>query len=137
MIGILIVTHGNLGDALISGAAHVLGKPLERVRALPVNVHDNPDTLLDSARSLAHEVDAGRGVLLLSDICGGTPCNVVTRLVAPGRIEAVSGVSLPMLVRVLTYRDRSLAQVVEKALSGGTEGVLRLNGEPTRAANGN
>ena len=137
MIGILIVTHGNLGDALIGGAIHVMGKPLERVRALTVNVDDNPDILLLRARTLARELDAGQGVLLLSDICGGTPCNVVSRLVAPGRIEAVSGVSLPMLVRALTYRDRSLTQVVEKALSGGTEGVLRLNGEPTRAANGN
>ena len=134
MIGILIVTNGNLGDALIDAATQVLGKPLERVRSLPVNVDDNPDTLLERARSLAHEIDAGQGVLLLSDICGSTPCNIVTRLVAFGKIEAVSGVSLPMLVRTLTYRDRPLAQVVDKALSGGTEGVLRINGEPTRAA---
>ena len=134
MIGILIVTNGNLGDALIDAAAQVLGKPLERVRSLPVNVDDNPDTLLERARSLALEIDAGQGVLLLSDICGSTPCNIVTRLVASGKIEAVSGVSLPMLVRALTYRDRPLAQVVDKALSGGTEGVLRINGEPTRAA---
>ena len=65
MIGILIVTNGNLGDALIDAAAQVLGKPLERVRSLPVNVDDNPDTLLERARSLAHEIDAGQGVLLL------------------------------------------------------------------------
>ena len=85
------------------------------------------------AHRLANEVDQGQGVLVLSDICGGTPSNVVNRLVVPGRIEAVCGASLPMLVRVLTYRNRPLAEVVEKALSGGTEGVLRLSGETANA----
>ncbi|MSQ50721.1 MAG: PTS sugar transporter subunit IIA [Betaproteobacteria bacterium] len=133
MIGILIVTHGSLGDALIGAATHVLGKPLEGLHALPVDGNEDPDTLLARARRLAGEIDMGQGVLLLSDICGGTPCNIVTRLVAPGNIEAVSGVSLPMLVRALTYRDRPLAEVVDKALSGGTEGVLRLSGEAAHA----
>jgi PTS system ascorbate-specific IIA component len=134
MIGILIVTHGSLGEALISGAAHVLGRPLEHVRAIPVTCNDDPDILMAQARRLADDVNRGQGVLVLSDICGGTPSNVVNRLVVPGRIEAVCGASLPMLVRVLTYRDRPLAEVVEKALSGGTEGVLRLSGETANAS---
>lgn len=133
MIGILIVTHGSLGDALISGAAHVLGRSLEHVRTIPVTCNDDPDVLMALAHRLANEVDQGQGVLVLSDICGGTPSNVVNRLVVPGRIEAVCGASLPMLVRVLTYRNRPLAEVVEKALSGGTEGVLRLSGETANA----
>lgn len=134
MIGIVIVTHGSLGEALISGAAHVLGRAPEHVRAIAVGCNEDPDSLMARVRSLAREVDRGDGVLVLSDICGGTPCNVVTRLVAPEKIEAVSGASLPMLVRVLTYRNRPLAEVVDKALSGGTEGVLRLSGETTNAA---
>jgi PTS system ascorbate-specific IIA component len=133
MIGILIVTHGSLGEALISGATHVLGRPLEHVRSIPVTCNDDPDTLMARALNLVNEIDSGQGVLVLSDICGGTPSNVVNRLVIPGKVEAVSGASLPMLVRVLTYKDRPLAEVVDKALSGGTEGVLRLCGETANA----
>ena len=137
MIGILIVTHGSLGDALISGASHVLGKPLERVRALRVSIADEPETLLAQARALAGEVDGGKGVLVLTDICGGTPSNIATLLAVPGRVEAVCGASLPMLVRALTYRDQALAQVVEKALSGGYEGVCKLSGDKANAAGRN
>lgn len=133
MIGILIVTHGKLGDALIGAATHIVGKPLVRVRSLSVDALDDPEALLSVARGLAGELNEGDGVLVLSDICGGTPCNVVTRLAAQGQIEAVSGVSLPMLVRALTYRDRPLAEVVAKALIGGTEGVIRLSGDADHA----
>jgi PTS system ascorbate-specific IIA component len=57
---------------------------------------------------------------------GGTPSNMASKLVAPGKVEAVAGVSLPMVIRVLNYRDRDLATIVTKAISGGCEGVLRV-----------
>jgi PTS system ascorbate-specific IIA component len=57
---------------------------------------------------------------------GGTPSNLAAKLVVPGKIEAVAGVSLPMLIRVLTYRDRDLQTIVTKAISGGCEGVIRV-----------
>ncbi|MFM9972666.1 MAG: PTS sugar transporter subunit IIA [Burkholderiales bacterium] len=135
MIGILLVTHGELGEALINAAVHVIGKPIPQVRALSVAASDTPDMLLARAKALLAELQLGDGVLVLSDICGGTPCNVVTRLISPGNVEAISGVSLPMLVRALTYRDKSLAQVVDKALSGGAEGVLHLSGISSDATN--
>jgi PTS system mannose-specific IIA component len=134
MVGILIITHGSLGEALIGGAAHVLGKPLEQVRALPVSIADDPEALLREARALLRELDRGQGVLVLADICGGTPSNIATRLGVPGKVAAVCGANLPMLVRALTYRDKALAQVVEKALSGGAEGVFQLCGEKANAA---
>ena len=134
MIGILIVTHGGLGGALIGGATHVLGKPLEQIRALPVSIADEPEALIAQARALLGEIESGQGVLVLSDICGGTPSNIATRLCVPGKVAAVCGANLPMLVRALTYRDQALVQVVEKALSGGNEGVFQLSGEKANAA---
>ena len=133
MIGILIIAHGSLGDALISGASHVLGKPLDQVRALRVSVADEPEALLAHARGMLRELESGQGVLVLSDICGGTPSNIATRLGIPGQVEAVCGANLPMLVRALTYRDQSLARVVDKALSGGNEGVFQLCGDKANA----
>jgi len=82
--------------------------------------------LLPQARTLIKELDCGEGVLILSDMYGGTPSNIAAKLVTPGKIEAVAGVSLPMLIRVLTYRDRDLQTIVTKAISGGCEGVMRV-----------
>jgi PTS system ascorbate-specific IIA component len=126
MIGILIITHGTLGESLIHCASHVLNKRPPRLKQLGVTAQDDPTLLLPQARTLAKELDDGSGVLILSDMYGGTPSNLASKLVAPGKIEAVAGVSLPMLIRVLTYRDRDLQTIVTKAISGGCEGVLRV-----------
>jgi PTS system ascorbate-specific IIA component len=126
MIGILIVAHGALGECLIHCASHVMGRRPLRLRQLGVTVNDDPETLLPHARELLHDLDDGGGVLVLSDICGATPCNIASRLIDAGRVELISGVSLPMLVRALTYRDEPLASVVEKAMVGGANGVMHL-----------
>ncbi|MCU0804539.1 MAG: PTS sugar transporter subunit IIA [Burkholderiales bacterium] len=126
MIGILIVSHGAFGEALIHCASHVLGKRPLRVRQIGVTVHDDPDLILPQAQELARALDDGSGVLVLTDILGATPANIATRLLAPGRVEGLSGVSLPMLVRALTYREQPLDVVVQKAMSGGRDGVVRL-----------
>jgi PTS system mannose-specific IIA component len=126
MIGILIITHGTLGESLIHCASHVLNKRPLRLKQLGVTAQDDPMLLLPQARTLIKELDAGEGVLILSDMYGGTPSNIAAKLVTPGKIEAVAGVSLPMLIRVLTYRDRDLQTIVTKAISGGCEGVMRV-----------
>ena len=126
MIGILIITHGTLGESLIHCASHVLNKRPPRLQQLGVTAQDDPALLLPRARALVKELDAGEGVLILTDIYGGTPSNMASRLLIPGKVEAVAGVSLPMLIRVLTYRDRDLPTIVTKAISGGCEGVLRV-----------
>ena len=105
MIGILIVAHGTLGESLIHCASHVLNKRPARLRQLGVTAQDDPLLLLPQARSLVKELDDGSGVLILSDMYGGSPSNIAAKLLVPGRIEGVAGVNLPMLIRVLTYRD--------------------------------
>jgi len=126
MIGILIITHGTLGESLIHCASHVLNKRPPRLKQLGVTAQDDPALLLPQARALVKELEDGAGLLILSDMYGGTPSNLAAKLVIPGKIEAVAGVSLPMLIRVLTYRDRDLQTIVTKAISGGCEGVIRV-----------
>ena len=126
MIGILIIAHGTLGESLIHCASHVLNKRPPQVQQLGVTAQDDPLLLLPRARSLLKDVDDGSGVLILSDMYGGTPSNMGEKLLIPGKVEGIAGVSLPMLIRALTYRDKSLDVMVTKAVSGGCEGVLRL-----------
>ena len=66
-------------------------------------------------------------MLVLTDMIGATPSNIAVRLASPGKVEVVGGVSLPMLIRALTYRAQPLAEVVDKAISGGREGVMHLS----------
>ena len=126
MIGILIISHGDLGNSLINCANHVMGKRPEHLMHLGVTIQDDPDVIILNALELLKQLDCGDGVLILSDICGATPCNIATELVNPGRVECLSGVNLSMLIRALTYRNVSLELSVEKALSGGKEGVMRI-----------
>jgi mannose PTS system EIIA component len=126
MIGLLIVAHGTLGESLIHCASHVMGKRPLFLRQLGVTVHDDPDAILPQGRDLVRFVDQGDGVLILTDIFGATPSNIACRLLEPGRVEGISGVSLPMLIKALSYRELPLAELTEKTLSGAQEGVVHM-----------
>jgi len=137
MIGILIITHGTLGESLIHCASHVLNKRPPRLKQLGITAQEDPFNVLPQARALIKGLDDGDGVLILSDIYGGSPANIAAKLIVPGRVEGVAGVNLPMLIRVLTYRDRTLQTAVVKAVSGGCDGVVRIPGlVVTHAATG-
>jgi PTS system ascorbate-specific IIA component len=129
MIGVLIVTHGEIGTALLHSASQILGSPPPQVATLSVWRQDDPDDLILRAQELLAGVDDGEGVLVLTDIFGATPGNVVSRLLQDGRIEGVSGVSLPMLLRVLSKRKGPLSAAVQRAMSGGAEGVVHMNSD--------
>jgi mannose PTS system EIIA component len=130
MIGILIIAHGSLGESLIECATHVLGARPPMLEQLDVSRRaDDPADLLETAQNMVRSLDGGDGVLVLSDIFGATPCNTATRLLNPGKVEGVAGVNLPMLMRLLTYRNEPLEKALEKALSGGREGVLRVTAQ--------
>ena len=126
MIGILIIAHDDLGDSLIRCASHVLNKTPPGVTALGVAATDDPALLLPRALNLVRALDHGSGVLVLTDMFGGSPSNIASKIVMPGKVEAVCGINLPMLIRVLTYRERDLQTIVTKAVSGGCEGVMRV-----------
>jgi mannose PTS system EIIA component len=131
MIGVLLVTHGEIGTALLGSASQILGGAPAQVVTLSVWRQDDPDDLVLRARELLEQIDSGDGVLVLTDIFGATPGNVVSRLLQDDHIEGVSGVSLPMLLRVLTGRMKqgNLAAAVQRALSGGAEGVVHMNSD--------
>lgn len=129
MIGILIITHGEFGKSLMDCAVHMLGSIPPQIASLAISSKDDPSKVLPLAKELLDRVNTGEGVLVLSDMYGATPCNIVTKILQPGAIEGVAGVNLPMLVRVMTYRHESLPVLVEKAVSGGREGVVSFDRE--------
>jgi mannose PTS system EIIA component len=133
MIGILIVSHGAFGESLIHSASHVLGKRPTYLRQVGVTVHDDPDEILPVAQDLIRFLDQGRGVLVMTDIYGATPSNIGARLLEPGRVEGISGVNLPMLIKALTHREEcTLEELAGKAISGAAKGIVRM--EHSRSA---
>ena len=126
MIGIFLVTHGTLGEALIQCACHVLNKRPPQIVQLGLSAQDDPLDILPQARQMLNWADSGYGVLVMTDIFGATPGNVAAKLIEPGRVEAVAGVNLPMLLRVLTYRERDMDTLLKRAVPGGCEGVLHI-----------
>jgi PTS system ascorbate-specific IIA component len=126
MIGILLVTHGTLGEALLQNVCHILSKRPPLLAQLGVAAQDDPLDILPLAQHHLRQVDGGAGVLVMTDIFGATPANVAMKLLEPGKVEGVSGISLPMLLRALTYREKGLETMVNKAISGARDGALNM-----------
>ena len=128
MIGILILAQRDIGKGLIAAVEHVLGRTPEGVEAVPVNYDQPPEQLGQMVRDYVRHLDRGQGVLILADIYGATHTNVACQSVSKGHVELVAGVSLPMLIRVLNYRDVGLPRLVEKAMSA--DGVVCASAGP-------
>ncbi len=126
MIGILLITHAPLGKAFLEAATHVFRSPPERVESLDVIADQDPDEVRRLAREAIARIDEGTGVLVLTDVLGATPCNCTLQLCVPGQVEVIAGVSLPMLLRAISYRHNTLDMAAEMALAGGQKGVCRV-----------
>lgn len=129
MIPLFIVAHGNLGESLIQCAAHVLGHTPDALESINLSASEDPNEMLALAQARLEAANQSEGLLLLTDIYGATPCNTVCRLLEPGRVEAVAGVNLPMLLKALTYRGLPLEALKSKAVEGGMGGVVSVDME--------
>jgi PTS system mannose-specific IIA component len=127
MVGILLLTHAPLGNAFIEAASHVFrGRP-ERLESVDVWADQDPAEVRALAQAAIGRIDDGSGVLVITDVMGGTPSNCTLGLCQPGHIEVIAGISLPMLLRAITYRNDTIDVVVEMALAGGQSGVVRVD----------
>lgn len=124
-VGLLLVTHNQIGADLLATATSMLGMCPLATEVLPVSQNSDPRALLAKARQLVQILDQGEGVLVLTDIYGSTPSNIACGLLDGAHpVRAVAGLNLPMLIRVLNYPRLSLSEIADKALSGGKDGVL-------------
>ncbi|MFC3109239.1 PTS sugar transporter subunit IIA [Undibacterium arcticum] len=127
MVGILLLTHAPLGQAFIAATQHVFRGQPERLEAIDVVADQSPAEVNQLAAEAITRLDDGSGVLVITDVKGGTPSNCCNTLAEAGRIEVIAGISLPMLLRALTYRQDTLDVVVEMALAGGQNGAVRVD----------
>ncbi len=126
MIGLLLSTHETLGESLLQCACHVLNKRPEQLLQLGVAAGDDPNDLLPLARQMLKLVDSGEGVLVMTDIYGASPANLAGKLLQPGKVEGLAGISLPMLLRAIGYRDKGMETLLMRATGGGRDGVINM-----------
>jgi len=127
-IGVLIISHGQLGQAMLDISVKTLSVCPLATKVLDVSFECDPDILAEKARKMVLELDSGDGVLILTDLCGATPSNIASRLVRISRVMVVAGINLPMLIRVLNYPELSLEEMAERAVDGGRQGIMLLPG---------
>jgi PTS system ascorbate-specific IIA component len=124
-IGLLIITHEDIGKQMITAAKVTLNDQLPlKCETLSVHPDCNPDDVSLQANTLIDSLDSGSGVLVLTDIYGSTPSNIANRCDQSPNIKVVAGLNLPMLFRILNYAQLELNEIVDKALSGGHDGIF-------------
>jgi PTS system ascorbate-specific IIA component len=128
MISILLITHGELGKSLIECATHVLGdKPLF-LESLSIENDCTHESMFRQISERINLLDQGDGVLILTDIFGATPCNIITKIIKPGKVSAIAGVNLSMLIRTINYRNESFDSLISKAIQGAQDGIIHIQG---------
>jgi PTS system ascorbate-specific IIA component len=122
--GLLLITHGNLGREILDTVTAILGYCPLATETITVPNDCDPDAVLATAVTACAILDQGSGVLVLTDLYGSTPSNIAGRLVNSCNASAVSGVNVPMLLRIMNYPDSQHEKLVEIAASGARNGVF-------------
>lgn len=123
-VGILLVTHGKLGDVLLECMRDMLGELPLAADVLEVRRVQSPEWLIAQGRKQIERLNSGDGVLLLTDAFGSTPSNIANKLAVIHGSPVVSGVNLPMLVRAFNYPRASLDEMAKIAVEGGQRGII-------------
>lgn len=129
MIGILVVTHSRLGDALIEAARFIIGAESEAVVAVSIDLNQNVDRLRQKIADSLRQVRTGDGVLILTDMFGGTPSNLSYSFLEEGRVEVLSGVNLPLLIKAINARGKlKLGELATELEAYGKKSISLASG---------
>jgi PTS system mannose-specific IIA component len=119
MIGLVIVTHGNLAREFVSALEHVVG-PQQQTATISIAPNDDMEERRNAILAAAKKVESGDGVVILTDMFGGTPSNLAISVMEAGSVEVIAGVNLPMLVKLARIREEvALADALKQAQEAG------------------
>ncbi|WP_027184964.1 PTS sugar transporter subunit IIA [Desulfovibrio inopinatus] len=130
-VGVVIVTHTDYGARLLKAAEFIIGAQ-DACRSVSVDMTHEVDKILVAMKTAIKETDTGAGVLILTDMFGGTPTNLSLSLLGEGNLEVLTGVNLPMLIKILTSRQKPLQTLASEAKIAGCQGIV-VAGEVLRS----
>lgn len=123
MIGTLVVTHGHLAQELVAAAEMIVGE-ISHIRAVSIGWHDDVNDARKEIEREILEIDQGSGVLILTDMFGGTPSNIAFSFHEPGKVDVVTGVNLPMIIKIAGQQEGdALAGLAQAVLEQGRSNV--------------
>ena len=123
MVGVLVVTHGNLARELVQAARRIVGEVRE-LQALAIDWDDEVAAAGSAIQEAVKEIDQGHGVLILTDMFGGTPTNISLSFLREGKVEIITGVNLPMLIKFCNLRERDdLRAVADRIKEQGQKSI--------------
>ncbi|MBC2710623.1 MAG: PTS fructose transporter subunit IIA [Desulfosarcina sp.] len=129
MIGVLVVTHCRLGDALLEAADFILGERPEAMTAVSIDLNENADKLRNKIADGIKQLKNDDGILILTDMFGGTPSNLSYSFLEEGRIEVISGVNLPILIRAASARkNQTLSELAANLEAFGKKSISLASG---------
>ena len=126
MIGILLVTHGNIGKSLLNCATHILDSSPSSVDCLPINSNKNLENYSNIISKKIKDLDTGHGVLIMTDIYGATPCNLLNKFTKKNEVAVVTGVNLPMLIEAISERKDNLNFLVNDSIDCAIRNIKKL-----------
>ena len=119
MIGIVIVTHGRLAVELLAAVRHIVG-PQSHIETVCIGPNDEVEERQSEISASIKRVDLGKGVVLVTDMFGGTPCNLALTHLKKGKVEVLAGANLPSLIKLISLRTTlSLEKAVREAIEAG------------------
>lgn len=119
MIGMVLVTHGRLAEEFVAATEHVVGEQQD-IRAICIGPDDDMEQRREDIVKAVEQVDSGSGVVVLTDMFGGTPSNLAISMLDRGNVEVIAGINLPMLIKLASVRkSKSLEEAVEEAQAAG------------------
>ena len=122
--GLLLITHGRLGQDMLDTVTMIMCQCPLQIKTLSCTKDCDPDHGFAAACTACEELDQGQGVLILTDLYGSTPSNIAARLLERYNVRVVSGISVPMLLRILNYPDADINRLAEIAVEGAHNGVV-------------
>jgi len=124
-IGVLLITQTRIGTVLLKAAKQTYRHLPLTVKTCCIDIHTNPDNVVLKLKETIKDLDQGDGVLVLTDLYGSTPSNIAHQLIqhCQCKLKVIAGLNLPMLIKILNYPNLSLAELAQKALDGGKQGI--------------
>jgi len=126
MIGILLVTHGDIGKSLIDCAANILDDHLISVESISINSNKNLNKYSNIISQKIESLDSGNGVLIMTDIYGATPCNLLNKFIMKNKVEVITGINLPMLIKAISDRKDNLSFLTNDSIECAQKNIKKL-----------
>ena len=123
-IGILLITHNQIGQVLLENALTILDQSNPGVQTISVSFDADTDRVLAQCQHIVREIDNGDGVLVLTDLFGSTPSNIAHKLTSINNTYVIAGINLPMVMKTINYRDDPIQDIIERTLKGGKNAII-------------